>query len=954
MAHAARAPAAGNTGPLVPGENFGRRYHIVRLLGLGGMGAVYQAWDEELGVVAAVKVTRPEIAADPEAASLIERRFKQELLLARQVTHKNVVRIHDIGEVNGIKYITMPFIEGEDLATIIEREGKLPVPRVMKIARSLTSGLAAAHAVGVVHRDLKPANLMIDTDGEALITDFGIARSTGGPPAALPQSAPLASRSFAPAAHTVMGAVVGTIGYMAPEQAQAKPVDQRADIYAVGLILYDMLGGRRRFAAAESPIAELTSRTLAAPPSTRTFSPEVPEAIDRIVLKCLQPDPSARYQTTQELRADLDRLDDNGKPLPMVRRLTWRLMTGAAALLVLATGVTYYVARGRAPQAEHPPMSVLVADFDNQTGDPVFTGAVEETLGLALEGARFVSLYPRTDAQALVNQLKPGAHLDEGMARALSRREKIDVILAGSIARDGSGYRISMRAIDPARDDGKPIATATTTASGKGGVLEALNVAAARIRGPLGDTTPEAARLASAETFTTTSPEAVKSFDVAQGLLFAGRTEEALAAFTRATQEDPGFARAWSSAAVAAGQLGREKEAQDLWKKALALIDRVSERERYRILGTYAYTVAHDPQKAIDNFKTLVEKYPGDRVGVSGLALAYFWSLRMSEALAAGRRALDLNPNDVIVRANYGDYAMYAGDFKTAVEQMERVLQQNPKIGLAHLPMAMAALVRGDSAGALAAYDRMAATGASGASMAAMGRADVALFEGRYGDAKKLLEAGIAADDSSRNVSAMAAKYVALAESEEGLGETSAAIAAARKAIELSADGKLQSLAALVLIRNGQERLARPIVTRLSGQLTREQRAYGKLLDAQIAVKERRMGDAVDAFTAAQQLADLWLVRFHLGVAYLEAGHFPEALSELERSEKRKGEATAVLLDDTPSFRYYATLPYWKARAQQALGQHAAAAAGFEAFIASRAAATRDPIVADARKRLSR
>src|SRR5262245_40165910 len=202
VAHTPPPLPSAETGPLVPGQNFGERYHIIKLLGLGGMGAVYQAWDQELGVIAALKVTRPEIAADPEAAAMIERRFKQELLLARQVTHKNVVRIHDIGEVDGIKYITMPFIEGEDLASMIEREESLSVQKGLKIARSLISGLAAAHAVGVVHRDLKPANLMIDADGEALITDFGIARSTSGPPPISGSAAAFAAAAGTPADQT--------------------------------------------------------------------------------------------------------------------------------------------------------------------------------------------------------------------------------------------------------------------------------------------------------------------------------------------------------------------------------------------------------------------------------------------------------------------------------------------------------------------------------------------------------------------------------------------------------------------------------------------------------------------------------------------------------------------------------------------------------------------------------
>ncbi len=171
----------GPEGPLELGQAFGRRYHIIKLLGLGGMGAVYQAWDAELGTSVAIKVIRPEAAASRDAAADLERRFKRELLLARQVTHKNVVRIHDLGEIDGIKYITMPFVDGEDLASVLKREGRLPVPRVLRIARNVVAGLVAAHEAGIVHRDLKPANIMVDASDEALIMDFGIARSTSAP-----------------------------------------------------------------------------------------------------------------------------------------------------------------------------------------------------------------------------------------------------------------------------------------------------------------------------------------------------------------------------------------------------------------------------------------------------------------------------------------------------------------------------------------------------------------------------------------------------------------------------------------------------------------------------------------------------------------------------------------------------------------------------------------------------
>jgi hypothetical protein len=272
------APAQGpsDEGPLSVGQPFGPRYHITRVLGVGGMGAVYQAWDAELGVDVAVKVIRPEIAADPAAASEIERRFKRELLLARQVTHPNIIRIHDLGDIDGIKYITMPFIDGADLATILKQETRLRVPRALRIARGTVSGLVSAHAAGVIHRDLKPANIMIGTDDTPTIMDFGIARSAGtagqaSPPSLTPIRASDLSRTAAMAASSTMaGAIVGTVAYMAPEQARGEEVDQRADIYAFGLIVYDMIVGGRRSERAPSAIAELQQRMQTAPPPPRS------------------------------------------------------------------------------------------------------------------------------------------------------------------------------------------------------------------------------------------------------------------------------------------------------------------------------------------------------------------------------------------------------------------------------------------------------------------------------------------------------------------------------------------------------------------------------------------------------------------------------------------------------------------------------------------------------------
>ena len=311
----AAVPLGAAAGPLRVGQDFGTRYTILKLLGSGGMGVVYQALDRELNVPVALKVLRP-TDGSPRGMAELHRRFKTELILARKVTHKHVIRIHDIGDIDGVRFITMPYVDGSDLATIL-KDGPLPVVRALRYARQLAGGLAAAHAAGVIHRDLKPANVMVDDQDNALLMDFGIARSTTP---GVPQ-------------RTIAGAVVGTAAYMAPEQARGEKVDERADIYAFGLILHEMLCGPRFMP--NGAVADLFERLTAPPASPRTANTAVPEALDAIVIRCVQPSPADRYQTASELATALAALSRRGRgPVPGAPPPKRRWLAAAAAALV--------------------------------------------------------------------------------------------------------------------------------------------------------------------------------------------------------------------------------------------------------------------------------------------------------------------------------------------------------------------------------------------------------------------------------------------------------------------------------------------------------------------------------------------------------------------------------------------------------------------------------------------
>jgi tetratricopeptide (TPR) repeat protein len=875
------------------------------------------------------------------------------------VTHNNVVRIHDLGEINGIKYITMSYVDGRDLATILHTEKRLTVPRALQIVRGVVAGLRAAHEAGVVHRDLKPANIMIDAHDEARIMDFGIARSTShatvdetGEADPTGRLAELRRQAAVLSNQTMDGTVVGTVEYMAPEQARGEPVDQRADIYALGLIFYDMLGGLGRASRSTSAIDELTARMQHPPPSLRTINEDVPEALEKVMARCLEPHRDARYATTKDLEAALQRLDDEGNLLPVLRRVTSRQLAAAAVLVLSLLGGTWWLSRTPPPEVQPPPTSVLIADFDNQTGDPVFHGSLEQALGIGVEGASFITAYPRDAAQRLAAaQVRPGAKLDESVARLIAGREGIKVILSGSIEPKGSGYAITVRAVDPA--NGKTLATATASSPDKAGMLKAVGSVASRMRSALGDTTPESAKRAAIETFTAGSLEAAQDFSSGQELASSGKDEEAIAYYKRALEKDPRFGRAYTSWAVSAFKLGRRDESADAYKKAMALTDRMTDREKYRTFGVYYLQVARNYPKALENYTALVQAYPNDRAGHSNLALAHFYLRNFPKALEEGRLAVEQYPNLQTFRNNYALYAMYAGDFGAAAKEARRTLQENPTFAKAYLEVAIAALAAGDIAAANEAYDKMAQVGRSGASLAATGKADIALYTGRSVDARQILEANIPADKSAGNVYGVAAKYVALAEAYATEGNAKRSLEAAQQALGVSRDVNVAAAAARVMVAAGRIPEAKAIVDRLGQELEAEPRAYAKVIEGEIALQQRRTADAVTAFIESQKILDLWLARLDLGHAYEEAGHHAEALAELDRARKRRGEATALFLDDIPTFRHLATLPYWLARAQEGLGQTQAAAASFKAFLAPRPDA-KDPLSADARRRLGR
>jgi tetratricopeptide (TPR) repeat protein/tRNA A-37 threonylcarbamoyl transferase component Bud32 len=917
------------------------------------MGVVYKAWDGNLGLDVAIKVIRPSVMADPATAQSLERRFKRELLLARKVTHKNVVRIHDLGEIDGVKYITMSYVDGADLATILRREKRLPVTRALRLARHMVAGLAAAHEAGVVHRDLKPANVMVDAEDQPLIMDFGIARSTSeqaasGPPASSTRRGGRHGPPEPSVDATAAGAIVGTLDYLSPEQARGHEADQRSDIYAMGLILYDMLAGIGGHRSTGSALAALEERAAQAPLSPRALDPKIPEALDHVVTRCLATDPTTRYQTAGELDAALARLDGRGHPLPTAWRIGWRQTAAAASLAVVAIAATWWLSRTPPAPRQPAPVSVLVADFANRTGDPVFTGSLEQALAIGIEAASFVTSYSRHDATEVAAEIKPGSGLDEATARLVCIREDVKIVLVGSVERDRRGYTISVRALDPSVDE--PLFGTKASAPDKEGVLAAVGLLAARVRKGLGDAVER--DVAGRETsFTAASLEAARAYTLAQDLADAYKDDEAIAQYKRAVEADPNFGRAYAGWANCASRLGRPKEAEAAWEKALALVERMTEREKYRTLGLYFGTQSRNYDKAIESYQALLRMYPADDTAHNNLAMSLFSCRRFAEALEEGRRALEIYPRRLLYRGNHALFAMYAGDFATAEDGARRLVESNPEYYPVYIALAMGAAARSDLVAARAAYERLAGTGEAGASLSALGLADLAASQARFREAVEILRRGVLLDEKTGNKALMAAKHVAIAEAHQGENRRDLAAAAIGNALQVHRGDETLVAAARVLRWAGRQRAARELAAELDSRLEPQGRAYAKLIQGEIALADGRPVDALEAFKSAVGLTDGWLMRFDLGVLYVQTGRYAEALSELETCARRRGESTAVFLDDVPTYRYLAPLPYWLGRAQEGMRMNTAALASYTEFVKLRAPDSADPLTADARLR---
>jgi tetratricopeptide (TPR) repeat protein len=727
---------------------------------------------------------------------------------------------------------------------------------------------------------------------------------------------------------------------MAPEQWKGEPQDGRTDVFALGVTLFEMLAGSRPY-----DVRSDRSSVLDPGPEPRLDHPRLPARLRKLIERCIAKDPARRPAGARAALEELLAVERTLAAGEMRRgQLTAVLFLGGVLLALGLAGLAAWKLWPRAV-VTGAPRTILIADFQNTTGQDVFDGTLEPALGLALEGATFISSYKRSDAQKVANQLKlEGTGLDGNRARLVARREGIGVVLTGAVAPREKGYEVSVKATDAFTD--KEILDATEAVPGKEGVLGATIRLAARVRTALGDATPEGVQMKEAETFSASSLEAAHEYAVGMTLASEGKWDDAIAHYGEAIKLDPGLGRAHTGMGVIEYNRGRHEQGKRMFDEAMAHVDRMTEREKYRTRGLM-YLFQRDPEKAIEAFEALVKRFPADNAGAANLAVAYEYKGDFVRALEMGRRAIEISPKNVPQRNNVGFFATYVGDFDAAIREQQKVLELNPRFANGYVGLALAQLASGKRDDAVATWQRLAALDAEGASAAAEGLADLATYEGRLSDARSLLEKGIDSDLSRKHGDAAARKMNMLAGIHVATGQARKAATLAERALKTSDEDAVLLAAAVVLAQSGEEKRARAVADTLDRRVEVEPRMYAEVVRGAVALQRKEFSEAAARFKSAIQRVDSWLARYGLGRAFLEAGAATQAIDEFERLEKRRGEATDAFHNTTPTYRLYPPVLFYLARAQQA-GRSPAAVDSYRAFLATQRS-DENPLVAVAR-----
>jgi len=647
------------------GLTLGNRYEIISTLGEGGMGAVYKARDLVLDRLVAIKVIKPELAGRPE----ILQRFKQELILARKVTHRNVIRIFDLGEADGLKFITMEFIEGRDLKSLLTQSGKLPPEQSVEIIQQVCLALDAAHTEGVVHRDLKPQNIMMDAQGRALVMDFGIARSLelGG--------------------MTQTGALIGTPEYMSPEQVRGEHVDARSDIFTLGIIFQEILTGALPYQA-ETAMASMFKRTKERAVSVRQLNPNVPQYLGEIVAKCLEIAPQDRFQTARELFNALETWKKGVAAAIGTRSVRWarralrnRAAIGAAgaALLLIASGIALrgrLASRSAGNVAPTDVRSVAILSFRNATGDAAldwFGASVADILDTDVGQSAHLRIVSPDRIHQILKDMRIAANsdLDPDTLQRISGLSNADMLIWGQYSKTGDKILINANLKDVKRQ--QTIAL-NSEAAGESALVSTVKKLGQSIQSNL-SLSSNALQEVKAASFSPTSSsiEAIRNYTQGLELTREGNHLEAVKSFEAATKVDPSFAMAYSMLGQTYSRLGYQRQAEENASKSVELSGNLAPAEKYMIQAANS-RIGNNYQSALDAYSKLEQLMPNDSQIQFELGELYEQHGEYDKARDHYNKTLQSDPKHLDALRSIGHVEYERGNPQNSLDYLNRAL----------------------------------------------------------------------------------------------------------------------------------------------------------------------------------------------------------------------------------------------------------------------------------------